>query len=322
MEQIRNYLNSMFATLPNTENVRKAKRELLAMMEDKYRELIAEGKSENEAVGTVIMEFGNLNELSEELGLTSEVEHAAAEIIELNRDEVVELHRANQKTTIFTALPVAGFILSPSLIILMAAFGELDLPKALTDAGVIFGVIGLLIIVAIGVGVLIYANSIKPKLSDLRYQVFRLNSDASTFVFSVEEKESRRNLILTIIGIGAFIIAAIPPILFSIIGNDFFQTVSVIFVLLFVAIGVALIIYADGTKKFYDRLLNRRPMKPEDVKKLKGYSKISSVIWSLTTIVYLVYSFITFNWAFSWIIFPVVGIILSLFEKLFDLETD
>ena len=39
------------------------------MMEDKYNELISEGKSENEAVGTVISEFGNLDELAETLGL-------------------------------------------------------------------------------------------------------------------------------------------------------------------------------------------------------------------------------------------------------------
>ena len=31
------------------------------MMEDKYTELKNEGKSENEAVGTVIAEFGNLD---------------------------------------------------------------------------------------------------------------------------------------------------------------------------------------------------------------------------------------------------------------------
>ena len=42
------------------------------MMEDKYNELINDGKNENEAVGTVISEFGNLEELSKELGLEKE----------------------------------------------------------------------------------------------------------------------------------------------------------------------------------------------------------------------------------------------------------
>ena len=65
METIRNYLESMFADLPNTAAVLKAKQELYSMMEDKYTELREEGKAENEAIGIVISEFGNLDELAE-----------------------------------------------------------------------------------------------------------------------------------------------------------------------------------------------------------------------------------------------------------------
>lgn len=70
METIRNYLETMFARLPITLEVQKAKNELWQMMEDKYTELIKDGKTENEAVGIVIFEFGNLDELAEELGIS------------------------------------------------------------------------------------------------------------------------------------------------------------------------------------------------------------------------------------------------------------
>ena len=69
MEAIREYLSNMFMNLPETPQVLRAKAELMEMMEDKYEELIAEGMSEKEAVGTVISEFGNLDELAEELGI-------------------------------------------------------------------------------------------------------------------------------------------------------------------------------------------------------------------------------------------------------------
>ena len=69
METIKNYLESMFANLPNTPEVLRAKNELLSMMEDKFTELISEGKLQNEAVGIVISEFGNLEELAESLGI-------------------------------------------------------------------------------------------------------------------------------------------------------------------------------------------------------------------------------------------------------------
>ena len=60
METIKSYLEAMFANMPNTPEVKKAKDELFSMMEDKYNELIADGVNENTAVGTVISEFGFL----------------------------------------------------------------------------------------------------------------------------------------------------------------------------------------------------------------------------------------------------------------------
>ena len=78
METIRNYLKAMFAGLPDTPEVRKAYEELAAMMEDKYTELIDEGKSENEAVGTVISEFGNRDELAQSLGIEEYINSKAA----------------------------------------------------------------------------------------------------------------------------------------------------------------------------------------------------------------------------------------------------
>lgn len=72
MEVIRNYIETMFLKLPDTPEVNRAKSELLQMMEDKYTQLLADGVSENEAVGTVISEFGNIDELKKDLGLETE----------------------------------------------------------------------------------------------------------------------------------------------------------------------------------------------------------------------------------------------------------
>ena len=82
METIKNYLETMFSTLPNTYEVQKAKKELAQMMEDKYTELINDGKTDNEAVGIVISEFGNLDELAEDLGIKVEQRQIAEEELE------------------------------------------------------------------------------------------------------------------------------------------------------------------------------------------------------------------------------------------------
>ena len=79
MEAIREYLHNMFLNLPETPQVLRAKAELMEMMEDKYEELMREGMSEKEAVGTVISEFGNLDELAEELGIDGFVNQEQAQ---------------------------------------------------------------------------------------------------------------------------------------------------------------------------------------------------------------------------------------------------
>ena len=71
METLRNYLDSMFKRYPETPEAEHAKAELWQMMEDKYNELLADGKKENEAVGIVISEFGDLEEVAESLGIAT-----------------------------------------------------------------------------------------------------------------------------------------------------------------------------------------------------------------------------------------------------------
>ena len=80
MDTIRDYLESMFARLPQTPEVLRAKGELSQMMEDKYDELVAEGMREDEAVGTVIAEFGDIDEVAETLGITEAVRAAGAPV--------------------------------------------------------------------------------------------------------------------------------------------------------------------------------------------------------------------------------------------------
>ncbi|MCR5674336.1 MAG: permease prefix domain 1-containing protein [Lachnospiraceae bacterium] len=71
METLRNYLESMFERYPHTQEAEKAKAELWQMMEDKYNELLADGTKENEAVGIVISEFGDLEEVADSLGIST-----------------------------------------------------------------------------------------------------------------------------------------------------------------------------------------------------------------------------------------------------------
>ncbi|HCE11448.1 MAG TPA: beta-carotene 15,15'-monooxygenase, partial [Enterococcus sp.] len=72
MKTIHDYLDSLFLNVPITPETRKAKEDLSAIMEDHYHELISQGKSEHEAIGAVISEFGSVDELLQALDISSE----------------------------------------------------------------------------------------------------------------------------------------------------------------------------------------------------------------------------------------------------------
>lgn len=70
MDIITNYIESMFAGVPVNEQTRRLREDITANMSDKYDELVKEGKSVNEAIGTVISEFGNIDEVLTEMGVS------------------------------------------------------------------------------------------------------------------------------------------------------------------------------------------------------------------------------------------------------------
>lgn len=63
METIKIYLENIFLAIPKNKEALKIKKELFFMMEDKYNELKYDGKTENEAIGIVVSEFGSMDEI-------------------------------------------------------------------------------------------------------------------------------------------------------------------------------------------------------------------------------------------------------------------
>jgi len=78
MDQINSYVDAMFAKLPNTRAVEEMKQNILENMQERYSELLSEGKTENEALGAVISQFGNIDEVKKELGIDDMAQQANA----------------------------------------------------------------------------------------------------------------------------------------------------------------------------------------------------------------------------------------------------
>ena len=67
MDKLKNYVEEKFQNFPVTEESSDIKADILASVEDKYRDLIESGKTDEEAFEVISGQFGDVDELKEAL---------------------------------------------------------------------------------------------------------------------------------------------------------------------------------------------------------------------------------------------------------------
>ena len=246
MNAIRNYLDNMFRNLPNTEAVRRAKSELLQMMEDKYEELISEGKTENEAVGIVISEFGNLDELADSLGISEAVtENPVEDKPMLSMDRVKEYLSMINTKAILLPLGIALCIVSVVSPILT---------DILPDALNVIGAGGMFGIIAIAVGLFIFSGIKSKEYAEVKNKECSLSIEGAEYVRNERRGFKNSYGLMSSFGIGLCILSFLNPILLDRI--PFINSnVGAAMMFVFVALGVFLITSANTRMNGYDRLL-------------------------------------------------------------------
>ena len=323
MDTIKNYLESMFASLPATEEVMKAKSELYSMMEDKYNELIDEGKSENEAVGIVISEFGNLDELASSLGIAGVMKDAdPTERHNIPLEEAKDYIADKTRHMFFIALAVFLFIISP---IGPISFGSLPF---IGEKFVSIGVVVMFLLVAAGVGIIVFSSVVMNKWSFM--DDFPCSVDYATSEYIYRERQYNRGnrAVLLTIGIMLCIVSIIPTIIVDSLfpAGPLSDTFQGIFLFAMVGVGVMLIIFSGGKESAYRKLLSLNGEGTvsgsyESVRSGKKDSRAKAVMdvyWSTVTSIYLIYSFLTFKWYISWIIWPIAGVLSGIVKLIVD----
>ena len=292
METIRNYLENMFRGLPDTPEVRRAKEELWQMMEDKYTELTEDGVSKNEAVGTVISEFGNLDEIADSLGIaqflpaavnrreagqnTAGVNGAAnaqnraaagqrsyADVPVNGIEEVKMYIEGIRRSRIAAAIGIALFIVSVCGPIIGDGFGgAFGFFHSFVER---IGVVLMFLMWAAGVAFLIYAARLKKSAQLGLVRPWALQIDAADYTAEFIRAEGKRLANTRWFGIGILVLSIVPVILFAGFDIVFFENVAFILMFAMAAFGVMAIIYSGYLRcakkllKLNARLTGYRP---------------------------------------------------------------
>ena len=337
MDTIETFLDNMFAPYPTTPRLTEARGELRAMMEDAYNDAIAHGKTHNEAVGQVITDFGNLEELAPVLGIAADIrpdaEPQAAPAADtptgpsrpahpaVTLPEAQALARAKRGTASTLAHAVSAFVCAPAVPIAL---------MSLTNAGRIaisrytasfIGATFALLLVGLGVVMLVQRRA---AFSSVRHLVEgRFTPDPVVTAWAARERLNQETVRTRRLAIAAFlwIVSALPIMAVGMLVSkqdspSELSGVGIAISLVIIASGLTIYLPAAWAASTYTALTppdgsgeysSRRSEAEEDDDPL--------IYWPGMVVIFLVWSFVFNAWKFSWIMWPIAGALFGLFAS-------
>lgn len=167
------------------------------------------------------------------------------------------------------------------------------------------GMIVLLVLVAIGVGVLIYTSTQGAKFEWIEKEDVRLSERTARMLRQLKNDDE--------LGICLCVLSVLPLFvsLFLDPDNGRNMAVSVGVLLFVVAIGAGILIYDGTMREAVDMLLQEGEYTKKEKRFNRRYGYVPGVYWCLVTAIYLAWSFSTERWDETWLVFAVGGVLYA-----------
>ena len=317
MDTISNYVDSVFATVPESPELLAQKQAMLNRMQDKYQQLKSAGKSEYEAISCAIAAHGNIDDFtkSDLAAVPAEIPDNEVYLTPEQVDEYID-HRHHFAWAMATGVFLC--IMGPASLFLgqyLAGYrdGQGGRTSDLMD---IITLVPLFIFVAAGVALFILYGM---KEQQFELEEKRVQLDATTYArLKAAHKAFRPRLAVAVaIGVALCILAPVSMLLSVVfLGEE--NGLSLVFLLSFIAIGVFLFIFYGIQDETYEKLLSIGEFAKDKAEKNKVVGIVAGVVFPLAAAIYLIAGFVYYAWASAWIIFPIVGILFGIFATVYN----
>lgn len=175
-----------------------------------------------------------------------------------------------------------------------------------------FSLVLLLVLVAIAVYLFVNYGLHESHMQHLEKESFETEYGVSGMVRERRDKYEPTFTRNIAIGVVLCILSVIPTIMAGVMEvEDYMSGISVGLLLIIVSIGVNILIRAGMIKSSYDTLLQEGEYTIEEKHLKKKTDAFSGAYWCLMVAIYLGWSFWTNNWKFTWIIWPVAGVLYA-----------
>ena len=213
-------------------------------------------------------------------------------------------------------------IISPVLLILLSTMADdhvLNISEAVA-AGV--GLVFLFGMIAAAVFMFITSGMRESHMEHLEKESFETEYGVSGMV---KEKRNSYESIFTrgiAIGVVLCILSVVPLVVVGIMdAPDYVCGIFTALLLIIVAVGVNMIIRVSIVKSSYDILLQEGEFSKEEKRAKRKLDPFAGIYWCLATAIYLGWSFWTMKWHFTWIVWPVAGVLFAAVSGVIRLVT-
>lgn len=234
----------------------------------------------------------------------------------------VTLHEADEflkiqsKNAPMTALGVSLCIISPALLIFLMGFEKFG--ERFETIGAAIGLVTLFILVAIAVFLFITSSSKLKKFEFLEKEIFETAYGVTGMVKEKQKEYAETHTRRLSLGVMLCILSVIPLISLSIIFEDieYIATSSVSLLLLIVSVGVNLIVRTCIIEGGFQKLLQENDYSAKQKSEKTFLSPFETIYWIVVLAGYLTWSFVTNRWGFTWIVWPIAGVLYVVFAEI------
>lgn len=208
---------------------------------------------------------------------------------------------------------IAACILSPVPLFLLngaAETGRIGLSKDFAGG---IGAAVLLLIVAAAVGNFIMFGRKLDRYEWMETEEFELGYGIAGMVRERLEAEGASFARNTALGVGLCILGAVPLLLAGAAADsgEMVHVAALVFLLVLVSAGVFLLVGTEYRKGSYEQLLQEGEYTKEEKEVSRIVGRIAAVYWCVASAAYVGWSFVTWGWHYTWILWPVAGILFG-----------
>lgn len=256
--------------------------------------------------------------LKDEIEASAPAEYSDMSPAEYTDSRKVSLEEANrylntiEKNTPSAIIATVLFILSPIVLLFMAALSATTDAKISVMSAVLVGLITLFVCIACGVVIWITIDSKEEEFKYIKNELIETMYGVSGMVKEKQTAFLSKKAVLTAVAVLFFILSPVPLLIAALTSGSSFLIINcVILILIMVAIGVAIMLYVQRIGEAYNNLLEDSREGLEKRKKNKKLDAFGSAYWCLVVAGFLVCGLAFGKWNYAGLIFPIAGVLYA-----------